>query len=59
MDPFTATMLFFMWLALSGDHHHPHADGHPKHDTCCGYRGCRGHQHYSGRACGLPWEYDH
>jgi hypothetical protein len=59
MDPFTATILFFMWLALQPEHHHPPPDGHPKHDTCCGYKGCGRHQHYSGRSCGLPWEYDH
>lgn len=59
MDPVTATMLFFLWLALSGDHHHPRADGHPKHDACNMHKGGARHQHFSGRKCGIPWEWDH
>jgi hypothetical protein len=51
--------LLMLWLMLQPGHHHPLPDGHPKHDQCCGHKGCSRHQHFSGRACGLPWDYDH
>jgi hypothetical protein len=51
--------VLLLWLALQPEHHHPRADGHPKHNMCCSGRGCSKHQHFSGRACGLPWGWDH
>jgi hypothetical protein len=46
-------LAMMLWLNGQQDLHHYLP---PKHDTCCMYRGCRKHQHFSGRWCGLPWE---
>ena len=56
---FTATMLFFMWLAMRPEHHNPRLDGHPKHDTCSGHRGEEPPDTSSGAVCGMPWDWDH
>jgi len=48
-----------LWLTLQPEHFHPSPDGKPKMDTCCMHKGCARHQHFSGRACGLPFGWDH
>jgi len=44
-----------MMIWLNGHHEKAHYLP-PRHDTCCGYKGCNRHNHFSGRACGIPWE---
>ena len=47
--------VFLLWLTLQPEHHNPPPDLHPKHDQCCGFKGCSRHQHFNGRWCGIPW----
>jgi hypothetical protein len=54
-----ALAFLLLWLMMQPGHHHPRPDGKPKHDTCSMYKGGSRHQHFSGRSCGLPWEWDH
>jgi len=45
-----------MMIWLNGKHQDHSHYLPPKHDTCCSYRGCNRHNHFSGRSCGIPWE---
>jgi len=54
-------LVMMIWLnGKHQDHSHylPPKGSNLQHDTCCMYRGCTRHNHFSGRHCGLPWEND-